>query len=228
MKLCLGLMATNEETMLSRFLPDLSKAFDGEVVAINYGSTDGTKKILDENCKFVKTMEWPRNFGQAKTNVIKLAEESDYEWMFFIDADETVKSEDIQIIKDCIESNTYEMYFMPRIHFRSDNVIEGHLDRFPDMQARLFRLNMGFYYQNVRHCSLYRESKPLTCWEEKEGPVIPVFIRHYKMAEPKESQMLDEVKRLAMDFGFPEVTKIEISGSLDKSFEPWVSVKIKI
>lgn len=228
MRFCLGLAATNEEKMLERFLPGLSEAFNGNVVAIDYGSSDRTAEILQKYCEKSNTMEWPRNFGEAKTNVIKLAEALSYDWMFLIDADETIKTEDVEVMRNCIETNNYDMYFMPRLHFRDENFIEGHLDRFPDMQARLFKLNMGYCYKNVRHCSLFNEADTLTAWELKRGPVLPIFIRHYKMTEPKESQMLDEIKRLAMDFGFPEVTKIETEGNFEKCFEPMAGVNVKI
>jgi len=177
------------------FLPDLSVYFKGEVVAIDYGSTDKTNEILNKYCKVVKTMPWPNNFGEAKTNVIKLAEENGYDWMFLIDADETIDLTLVDKIKMCIEENPYDVYYMPRFSYTSPGIIDARISNFPDLQARLFKLNVGYHYRNIRHCILCKGNDTACAWELNYGAVIPITIMHYKGYKGVEERLRADTDR---------------------------------
>ena len=199
MKLCCGIIATNEEQMLTRFLPSLSAMFNGDVVAIDYGSTDKTGELFKKYCKVVETRDWPNDFGIAKTNVVQLAERAGYEWMFLLDADEMISLSDLRTVKYCIENNNYTSYCCGRIHYSKENVICAGKLEFPDPQARIFKLNEGYYYKNVRHCSLYKEGDFLTVWEMATFAWVPIFIKHYRMLKPVEDLKTAEIKRAIME-----------------------------
>lgn len=208
MKLCLGIIATNEEYVLEKFLPDLSVAFGGEVVAIDYGSTDRTREIFDKYCKRVMTTTWTRNFGEAKTNLIKLAEGCGYGWIFLLDADEMIDLHYVSLIWECIEKNQYDVYYLPRFSYISPGILDGEIDHFPDLQARLFKLNVGYHYRNVRHCILCKGDDTACAWELKYGAVIPVTIFHYKGYKSEDDRKLSAADREAAVAGLPPVTNI--------------------
>ena len=193
--LCLGLIATNEEPMLSRFLPDLSKAFKGDVVAIDYGSIDKTNEIFNKHSKVAIKRDWPNDFGKAKTELCKLAEDSGYDWLFLIDADETIDLTLVDKIKQCIEENPYDVYYMPRFSYVSPGVIDGSIGNYPDLQARLFKLNVGYHYRNIRHCILCKGDDTACAWELNYGAVIPVTIMHFKGYKGAEERLKADADR---------------------------------
>lgn len=198
MKLCLGLIATNEEVMLLRHLPKLSGYFEGEVVAVDYGSTDNTNKILTKYCKYVHKDIWPDDFGKAKTNLINLAERAGYDWMFLLDADEFITAKDLKIVKYCIENNDYESYCVARVHYYKEDIICAGSEEFPDPQARIFKLNCGYHYRSPRHCSLYKGNNTKSVWEIGEFAWIPIYIQHYRMLKPKKELIAAATKRSTM------------------------------
>ena len=177
-KIVLGIIATNEELPLSKFLPGLSEAFKGDVIGIDYESTDKTPELFKEYCKYSITEPWPRDFSKAKNQLMGMAERVGYDWMLLLDADENMDVKKIPLLEKYIEQNPYSVYYFPRIGFLTEEIIEGSMDGFPDLQSRLFRLNSGFKYQEKTHCQLCVDGENV--FELGEGCVIPdIFIYHY-------------------------------------------------
>ena len=189
MKLCLGLIARNEEKMLSLLLPNLSKAFEQEIIAIDYGSTDKTEDILRKYCKTTIKMERPDNFGEAKTNLIEFAEEAGYDWIYVIDADETFDTRWVDIIKKTVQENEFDLYYNPRLNYLDVNTVDASVSSYPDLQARLFKLNVGYHYRNPRHCILYKNNDEQSCWELQYGAVLPMYLIHLKGLRGKEENI---------------------------------------
>lgn len=208
MKLAVGIISTNEEPMLLRHLPMISKTFEGEVVGIDFGSTDKTREIMDKYCKKVETLEWPRHFGNAKTLLITLAEKCGYDWLLVMDSDESLELNKVKMMKDCIENNFHTLYYLPRLGFNAENSIEGSLKTFPDLQARLFKLNEGYHYRHATHCQLCQGDDFKNVYELNKGAVLPIFIYHYAGMKSKEVLLLREMERYAIEVGLPLVKSL--------------------
>lgn len=199
MRICIGYIATNEEEMLRNFLPKIRKEF--EVVAIDYESTDKTKSVFRENRCHVKTMKWPNHFGEAKNNLINFATEKGYDWIFVLDADEIIDPKWAKQIERVINDNPYEVYYLPRLNFGGSSVIEASVDVFPDLQARLFKLNVGYHYRNPTHCQLYKNKEEKCAWELKDGCVLPMYLLHFKGLKSKEFNLRSLAQRDSMQSG---------------------------
>jgi len=208
MKLAIGYIATNEELMLKKFLPEISKAVNKNIVAIDYNSTDSTRELFEKYGKAVKTMEWTRHFGEAKTNLIKLAEEQEYDWLFVLDADETFDVRKIKNIINCIKQNDYDCYFFPRVNYAGIGIIDGNIQSFPDLQARLFKLNIGYHYRNVVHCLLYKGDDEQCAWELNYGAIIPIFLEHFKGLKSEIDNIISVAERESMAEGNSEIKEI--------------------
>jgi len=227
-KLACGIMSTNEEFMLGKFLSNISEQFNGEVIGIDFGSTDKTREIMDKYCKHVETHEWIRDFGKAKNMLIEIAEREGYDWLFILDSDENLTKGSVKSIIEVIENNEHEIYYLPRLGFTSENSIEGHIDCFPDFQARLFKLKKGFHHRSPIHTNLYRNDNTACCWENKEGAFLPIFIHHYANLKPKEEQYRRILNREAIKQGLPKLREIKVEGNLDGYFNPARKVVINI
>lgn len=207
-KIALGIIATNEELPLSKFLPELSKAFNGEVIGIDYGSIDKTPELFKQYCKFTITETWPRDFSIAKNRLIQLAKDSGYDWLFILDADETLDSEKVPLLFQYAENDAYELYYLPRVSYVETGVIEANTRTFPDLQSRLFKLNSNFSYYFHVHTQLVKDG--VNVYESNVGAVIPnIFIYHHANLKGPKSVLLKVVERTGMEQGWPAITGIE-------------------
>src|SRR5690554_5975745 len=82
------IITLNEAAHIAECLKSVS--FADEIVVVDSGSTDGTRKIAQElGAKVVLTEDWP-GFGRQKNRALDLAT---CEWVLSIDADERVTPE---------------------------------------------------------------------------------------------------------------------------------------
>lgn len=206
-----GIIAKNEEAMLSKLLPLIKEDFP-HILAIDYGSTDKTRIILDSFCDHVETMDWPNSFGEAKTNLIKMAEKDGYDWLFVLDADECMAEGTFFKIVDAINRNKYDVYYMPRINFIDRGIINGEISANPDLQARLFKLNIGYHYRNVVHCILYKGDDTQCAWELNYGAVLPYHIQHFKGLKTDKENRRSIAERYTMETGRKKNIKLVGSG----------------
>lgn len=89
------MIVKNEENILKRTLPVLSANVD-ELIVVDTGSTDGTIETAKGFKASVFSFPWVNDFAAARNESIKHATS---EWVIWIDADETMKAEDIQKLK---------------------------------------------------------------------------------------------------------------------------------
>ncbi len=104
------ILARNEESKIKTALESLR--FCDELLVFDDGSTDSTQKIAKE-CN-AKIIEFPvsKSFANARNEAMKLAS---HEWIFFLDADETVTPELMREIQQCDRSK--DAYVIPRRDF---------------------------------------------------------------------------------------------------------------
>lgn len=135
MKISAVIATKNEEQMLEQCLASLD--FVDEIVVVDTGSTDQTKKIAQKYGARIIEYLSGKNFSDWRNRELK---ESKGEWILYIDADERVtpelKSEIKSIILD--DQSPASAYAIPR-----KNIILGkefrHGGQWPDYQKRLFK-----------------------------------------------------------------------------------------
>jgi len=228
MRLACGIIAKDEELMFSKYLPNISEQFNKEIICLDFESKDNTNALASLYSTIVERHPWPNDFGKAKNMLIKVAQEKGYEWMFILDADESIPEGSISLIRQIIEQNTHDIYYFPRLGFTSENVIEGSSECFPDLQARLFKLNVGYHHREQVHTMLYKDKDEHCAWKMGYGAVIPIYIYHHVGAKPKIEQLTRIIRRDAMAKGFPRISKLEIEDNLDSFFNPVKPLKINL
>lgn len=137
MKITFGIITLNEESNLERCLSSIKQVAD-EILIIDSGSTDGSRKIAEKfNVRWIE-IEWPGYVAQ-KNNMLQRATHT---WVFSIDADEALSPELVQEIEalKILDGPKEDAsgYSMPRCVFYDQHWIR-HGDWYPDRLIRLFR-----------------------------------------------------------------------------------------
>jgi len=147
-KISAVIIARNEEEMIKGALSSLS--WVDEIIVVDQGSEDGTRKIAREFGARVVVHEWKGAAKFARARNIG-AEKARGEWIIYIDADERVTKElrkEIQIV--IRENKDFSFYAIPR-----ENIIFGkvfkHGGFWPDYVKRLFRKEKLKKWQGELH-----------------------------------------------------------------------------
>lgn len=140
------IITMNEEKNIERCLRSLD--FVQEIVVLDSGSSDGTRKIC-ESYGVQFHMQVPfLGFGPQKAKASQLASQ---EWILSIDADEEVspelKAELSQIFSDLSPDTAYRL---PRLSFHLGRWIR-HGGWYPDYQTRLFHRKFSAWNQAGIH-----------------------------------------------------------------------------
>lgn len=136
MKISFCLITLNEEENLPRCLRSCLELAD-EIVIVDSGSTDGTRKIACEfGARFVH-QDW-LGYVEQKNKVLSLAQN---EWVFSLDADEELSPAlrgEIRLLKQSASTNDASGFSLPRCVLYEGRWIR-HGDWYPDRLTRLFR-----------------------------------------------------------------------------------------
>jgi glycosyltransferase involved in cell wall biosynthesis len=126
------LIAGEEEHQIKRCLN--SVRFASEIIVVCSSIKNKTMDIAKEFADRVYFKEW-EGYARQKAYALTLASN---EWVFFIDADEELGHDTIQIIRGLDENTKVNGY-----HFRRRNYFLGrwikHCNWYPDFQPRLFK-----------------------------------------------------------------------------------------
>ena len=98
MKLTACLIVKNEAEMLERTLPGLSRSAD-EIILVDTGSTDNTVEVAKKYGAQVHHFAWIKDFAAARNESLRHA---GGDWIIWIDADEYLDEENLQLIKQQI------------------------------------------------------------------------------------------------------------------------------
>jgi len=130
------LITLNEEENLPRCLSSCANLAD-EIVVLDSGSTDGTRKIARQFGARVEHQDWLGYVGQ-KNKVLSLAR---HPWAFSLDADEELSPElrdEIRLLRRIEPAGDRSGFSLPRCVFYDGKWIR-HGDWYPDRLVRLFR-----------------------------------------------------------------------------------------
>ena len=161
----------NEEKLVRSCVKILD--WTDDIVVLDGGSVDRTVEILKsiENPKLrVIKNKFKGHFGDQKNTAIS---QTKGDWVFVLDADETIEKGLIEELKEAAKSKKYDVVYIPR-----KNYIDGELtEAYPDYQLRFFRAYCRYIY------SVHEE---LVGW--KRSYIAKKHILHYKTNERQESQ----------------------------------------
>jgi glycosyltransferase involved in cell wall biosynthesis len=148
------LITLNEEESLSRALASLSGIAD-EVVVVDAGSTDQTKRIAREHGAVFFGRQWT-NYGEQKNFA---ASSASNDWILSLDADEELSSALRTSLLEWKERKPkFSVYEMPRRAWYLGRWIK-HSGWYPDYQRRLYRRDSA-QFSGIIHESLQFKGQP--------------------------------------------------------------------
>lgn len=139
-----AMIVQNEEGVIRRALSNVHDHVD-EIVIVDGGSTDKTKKIVGEFSK-VKLFEVPfeKNFAKQKNEALKRCTK---DWIFLLDADETLERDLLQNLQRLVTLG-YDSYAFAR-KTRIDGILYNIID--PDYQIRFWKNKIDIKYSGKIH-----------------------------------------------------------------------------
>lgn len=192
------ILAKNEEKILPKCLKDIkNKSY--EIIVIDNGSTDNTKKVAEENGCIVYECN-DKELDQCRNLYLEKAKNK---WVLIIDADEYISHKSVERIIEIVKKDTHStVYALPRFDY---------IGRGQWAYTHLWRLlnkDKGIKYNNSKiHGTVYNSVK------RNEGEVNFLYapIHHYdflykKRAEKKRKKyrelLKDEINSSGRTIGF--------------------------
>lgn len=171
-----------------------SVSWADEIIVVDSGSTDGTQEIAKEMGALVYSHDWP-GFGPQKNRALAYARK---EWVFSIDADERVTSEQRAELERAMQDGGADGYFCPRLSQFCGTFIR-HSGWYPDYVLRLFKRGKGRFSDSLVHESIVLEGRaeklkiPLLHYSYLTMDDVERKVEHYSNAAAQ--QMLQAGKR---------------------------------
>lgn len=168
--LSLCMIVKNEEEVIGRLLGSVGDLFD-EIIVVDTGSTDGTKKILSQfNC-FVFDLKWQNDFSLARNYAFKKAS---CDFIMWLDADDVIIPSELEKLKQLKTELNPSIDVVMLKYLMSGGELKYY-------RERILRRNMGFVWQDAVH----------ECITPK-GNVIykDIFITHLKPTKPNSKRNL--------------------------------------
>jgi glycosyltransferase involved in cell wall biosynthesis len=142
------MITKNEEKRLAQALQSVAGVAD-EVIVVDCGSTDRTQDVAREHGAKVFHRDWT-NFGDQRNYA---AAQTENEWIFALDADETLSDNLRESLLDFKQREPqFAVYQVPRLaHYLGGWV--RHSGWYPDYQSRLYKKSAA-RYDGIVHESL--------------------------------------------------------------------------
>jgi hypothetical protein len=160
-KIALATIVKNEQAEISGMIKSCARLAD-HVTILDTGSTDKTITIARQT---LEEMAIPHDihhtafidFSHARNTAISLVP-SEMDWLLMLDADERLTQHDVKCLIDLVEDTDAASIILPRYNLL-DTSEHPSLGRYPDRQARFFRMSHGDqpYYVNAVHEALVVE-----------------------------------------------------------------------
>jgi len=143
-----AVIAYNAEAQIGACLA--SAQFADELLVVDSGSTDATRRVAEDHGARVATQEW-LGFGKQKQHAVGLARN---DWVLSLDADERVSDELARSIREEMPRPRYRAYrFARRNRFLGRWLAHG--EGYPDWSLRLFhRGHAGWSADDVHEAVL--------------------------------------------------------------------------
>jgi glycosyltransferase involved in cell wall biosynthesis len=154
------MIAKNEEKWLEQCLNSVKEIAD-EIIIVDTGSADKTKEIAKKFGAKIYDFKWIDDFSAARNESLKHATK---DWILVLDADEVIERNDLEKIRDVIESagdtagfsleqrSYLSNYFEGAINNDSDfDSVKKYQFYIPHFLVRIFRNNLGLYFRHKVH-----------------------------------------------------------------------------
>ena len=166
MKLSVCMIVKNEEKILEKTLPNLSK-FADEIILVDTGSNDGTLSAAKKFGAKIYHFAWINDFSAARNESLKHAAG---DWILWIDADEFMTEEDLKTLRAELETSAAEAH--------SFTLYESNIDACEKKngyeRAKVFKHGSGYRFERPINEQLVNEKG-----EVVSGELIPVNIYHW-------------------------------------------------
>lgn len=103
MQISLCMIAKDEEKFLGKAINSV-KSIVNEIIIVDTGSKDNTKKIARKFTNKVYSFKWDDDFSAARNFAIKKATKG---WILVLDADEKISKKDLKKIKKLIKNDAF-------------------------------------------------------------------------------------------------------------------------
>ena len=185
MNLSLCLIAKNEEANLHRVLSSFESIAD-EIILTDTGSTDDTVMLAQKLGAKVSFFDWCDDFSAARNYCFSQARG---DWIFWIDADEELLPESVEMLRNCLSQNNVFAYLV----LRQDLTNLSRPDLYTEMwQERLFRNNKNIHHVGRCHSQFHPSLPELAAQQDQVVKASEIIIRHYGYAG---STRIEKLKR---------------------------------
>lgn len=134
------MIVKNEENGLKRLLPELEKTVD-EIIIVDTGSTDRTKKVAAKYGAKVYDFPWVNDFAAARNESLKHATK---EYIMWLDGDDSIQRQEISKLKFHLMNNKGTAVFI--------NLNDVKVNReFKSLQLRVFPNNPNIRFRGRVH-----------------------------------------------------------------------------
>lgn len=131
MKVSVCIITKNEEAKLRKCLESV-KPFGFEIVVVDTGSTDGTKKIMETYADVMGEFEWCNDFAKARNYSMELAHN---DLILVLDSDEWMEQGDVEELERSLTNRANQIGRIERIN---DMVTDGTLEKGHERISRFF------------------------------------------------------------------------------------------
>lgn len=151
----------DEEKYLRNCLESIKDIAD-EIIVVDTGSEDRSKEIAREFTDKIFDFQWGYDFSDARNFSISKA---NCDWIFYIDADEVISKEDINLIKEMSEEKEPDAFVVKQRNYSNDigsiGWISSKDDKYPESKyatgyvpfriVRFFRNKKGYFFEGRIH-----------------------------------------------------------------------------
>jgi glycosyltransferase involved in cell wall biosynthesis len=182
-EITLAMMVKNEEKNLPRLLSSVEGVYD-EFIAVDTGSKDATRRILESAGAKIIDSPWRRDFSYHRNEGLAAATK---DWILMLDADEAVDSHSKHLIRKCVAEakDTYHaLWFVVRSFTANKNYSQA-------TSIRMIRNGKGYRFENRVHNQLIMSSDVPTM-------LTPIVLWHWGYAISPEERIKKFQERLAI------------------------------
>lgn len=149
--LSLLILTKNEENKIAHMLNSV-KSIAKEIIVVDTGSTDNTKKIIKEIAPHAKI--YPHRFINFSDLLNKGIRHCTSKWIMFLDADEYILPEHLDLFEPILNQDKYDCLILPRRHWRDLEMTKEYTAPYPDRQTRVFLNNGKISFVRPVHCGI--------------------------------------------------------------------------
>jgi glycosyltransferase involved in cell wall biosynthesis len=181
----LAYIVKNEEKYISRSI-ESARRVCGEIVVLDAFSQDKTVEICKGLGAVVFQEEWKDDFSYARNKLLSYCKG---DWVFMLDADEHVETENTDLITHAVNMSSSDdivAWQLPRKnHYPLHDADSPYYSHpfFPDFQTRLFKRLPEIFFSGVVHEGV---SQSIMAGNLGQIGRVSVFIHHHMFRGDKE------------------------------------------